>query len=120
MNIVINTTKKTSEPKKTQDSLKREIVDKLNGLVSSKDFFYWKDSNLYSRGCANVELHNRLVILLALFSDSHYEKWGVFTSFNSTCEEVSFRNYNNFEKLELLKEFVDSIPALTDVKISLQ
>jgi hypothetical protein len=102
---------------KSENQLRADILVKLQDLLGcASHFFTWKNSDLCANKCANVDLHNRLVILLALFTDSNLSK-GAYTSFS---EGVSFCEYDNVEKLLALEAFVKSIPSLYDVKIELE
>ena len=101
---------------KTVSELRSDIADKLNKMVGSVDFFSWVGLELTVQSCANVNLHNRLVILLALFTDSNYNS-GTYTQFYNP---VAFCGYDNVEKLLALEAFVDSIPSLLHVKIELE
>lgn len=102
---------------KTVPELRSDIAAKLNKMVGSDyNFFTWKNSDLCANKCATVNLHNRLVILLALFTDSNLSK-DTYTSF---YEGASFCGYDNVEKLLALEAFVDSIPSLLHVKIELE
>ena len=118
MKITINT-EKEAKPQKTVYKIRSEIADKLNELAGSGDFFTWENEHLRVKGCANVQYHNKLIILLALFSDSLSDEYSVYTSFLSSDSYISFRHYNTFEKLQSLQEFVDSIPDLKEVKIEI-
>jgi hypothetical protein len=101
---------------KNADELRVDIITKLNNLAGSGGkFFSWNGDTLTTQNCANVNFHNKLVILLALFTDSNYNS-GTYTQF---YDPVAFCGYGNVEKLLALKAFVDSIPSLKDVNIEL-
>lgn len=115
MKIKINITKAPSS--KSEDVLKKDIVDKLNNSIfSAKGFFCWEDDTLRAKSCSNVSLHNKLIILLSLFTDSNYISYGTFTSFNS-LGYIGFLNYKNLEILVALDKFVDSIKCLNKIQI---
>jgi hypothetical protein len=103
---------------KSENQLRADILVKLHDLLvgCTSHFFTWKNSDLCANKCANVNLHNRLVILLALFTDSNYNS-GTYTQFYNP---VAFCGYDNVEKLLALEAFVDSIPSLLHVKIELE
>ncbi len=112
MKITITTDIETSP-----EFLKVEIAGKLNKLIDSTiNFFFWKTDALNVGSCSNCSMHNKLIILLAMFTDSNNEKYGTFTSFNSIHAGISFENYNTIEKLVALNRLVDSIPNLKEVK----
>jgi hypothetical protein len=102
---------------KSENQLRADILVKLHELLGcASRFFTWNNSDLCANKCANVNLHNRLVILLALFTDSNYNS-GTYTQFYNP---VAFCGYDNVEKLLALEAFVKSIPSLYDVKIELE
>lgn len=108
MKITINTTKQPT-PKKSYDALREDIVDKLNKMVGTTEFFAWDYDELRTGTCANVGMHNRLVILLSLFTDSNCKKYGTFTCFQHCINPISFCGYKTLDMLEALEKFIDSI-----------
>lgn len=115
MKIKISITK--TSPTKSKDVLKKDIVDKLNSIVTAKDFFSWEDDLLRVKSCSNVSLHNKLIILLSLFTDSNYRgEFETYTSFNS-LGYIGFSNYEKLESLVALDKFVDSIKYLDEIQI---
>lgn len=115
MKITIKTDKKTPNRK----NLKQEILDKLNKLVGyhSSSFFAWNDHNLLCRQCANVEKHNKIVILLALFTDSNNSNFDTYTCFGLVHYAVEFAGYDSETKLQALSDFVDSIGDNVEIEI---
>jgi hypothetical protein len=104
MKITIQTSK-TIKKQKTHLVLKSEIKRILDKLVHmNTSFFSWDGDSLKAEQCANTETHNRLIILLALFTDSNI---ATFTEFGN--KGTSFRNFRTIESLENLLSFVESI-----------
>jgi len=119
MKITINSEKEKPIIKKSSDDFRNEISKKLNALSSTSNFAFWEGNDLYFTGCANVDIHNKLIILLSLFTDNNNREYHTYTSFNSMASRISIKNYNTVEKLNALNEFVDTIPKLEEVKIEI-
>jgi len=107
MKIKIQTNKTTA---KTGD-IKTRIINKLDALLPQR-FFKWEDSKIACSGCSNVKLHNRIVILLALFTDGNHNKFHCYTSFGDVIKFGDFVGYDILAKLE---SFVDSIDLENNV-----
>lgn len=104
MKITIQTNKAV-KIKNTHSFLRSRIKKILSDLVhKNTSFFSWEGDDLKAESCANTTTHNRLIILLALFTDSNMT---TFTEFGN--RGTSFRNFNTIESLENLLNFVDSI-----------
>lgn len=119
MKITINTDITTTLPK-SKDFLKKEIVEKLNRLTTSlnSNFFSWDGDVMKISSCANTDIHNKLVILMSLFTDSNSNVYCTYTSFGSG---VSFYGYNTLESLTVLNNFVDSIPnVVKEIEIEIK
>lgn len=115
MKIAINIKSKN----KITPDIKREIITKLSNLTTD-DFFSWKNDNLVAVSCANTDKHNKMLILLSLFTDYNYRKYGTFTDFScADYNPIRFRGYDSSEKLEALNEFINSISDLSEVEIEI-
>ncbi len=98
--------------------LMREIVDKLNSLLSidddPSDFFSFRSNTIIAEGCSNTEMHNKLVIFLAIFVDSHFSE--CFTSFG---QGVHFCSLNNEVQRELFN-ILGKINSIEDLNYSVE
>ena len=122
MKITINTNNTKSLPK-SEDALKKEIAkkeiaEKLNRLAACNtlNFFSWDGDTLGVRSCSNTDVHNKLVILVSLFTDSSNNKYCTYTSFG---DGVNFCGWQTIEGLESLNDFVDSVPDPRTVAIEI-
>lgn len=95
---------------------KGRIINKLNSLVGSTNFFAWQGSKLVSRSCSNVKKHNKVMIFLALFVDSHYNGVDIFTSFGDNNGMAFHLNEGFLDKLE---NTLDGINSVSDINITI-
>jgi len=107
MKIKIQTSKATAKT----GNIKTRIINKLDALLPQR-FFKWENDKLACSGCSNVGLHNRLVILLALFTDANHSKFHCYTNFGDT---IRFGFFVGDDILTKLESFVDSIDLENNV-----
>ena len=96
--------------------IKDRIQSKLDLLLNNQRFFRWAGSDLISHGCANVGAHNKIVILLAIFTDSNNPNFNCHTSF---CDGIRFANIAQYDLLVKLDALLESIETLKDVTIEI-
>ncbi len=103
---------KTTNPKSQQE----KIVNKLNNLVSSRNFFSVSDTRFTARNCANVQSHNKLMLFMSLFADSHHETHGSYTCYGYS-DGMQFEIPESLlDKLEIT---LDAIEKVSDINITI-
>lgn len=111
------TTQAQAQAKTTNLKSQREkIVNKLNNLVSSANFFRVSDTRFIARGCANVHLHSKLMLFMSLFADSHHETHESYTGYGYG-DGMQFTIPNSLlDKLEIT---LDAIEKVSDINITI-
>lgn len=114
MKITLHTKNHQPKPK---TNLRAEIISRLNGFAGS-NFFKSIGEKIICPICANPNVHNKLIIVLAIFADSYYDR----------CENSSFAAFgyaNGMEfniPLELdekLFNLLENITSTKDIQISI-
>lgn len=99
MKITITT---TDQPAWTLFQYREETRKLINAKVKT-DFARWEGSKLLFRGCANKELHNKMFILCAIFTDSFNGE--TYTDFG----DMSLNGYKSLAEIIPFYEFVKEI-----------
>jgi hypothetical protein len=102
---------------------KTRIVNRLNALLDSTSFFSWPNERLQAGTCSNTRLHNKLIIFLAIFIDSHAREfdgettsWTCFGVSGSGDSGMSFQIHTSL--MDQLEDAINSIDSIANINIT--
>lgn len=96
----------------------QEIVDKLNTIAGSSEFFTVSISGISFARNASPALHTKLILILGLYINSLYGKYKCYLALNAE-EEYAGQFFLKNLPLQELNDFIDSIGNVIDVSVNI-